>query len=268
MMQHKENLVMIRSFRKAKVKDIGKFDIMGDINIEIKGFSALNKAKTNDMVFCDKNHRLSETKSNIVVCNKDKISERNNKTLIITQTPKNTFAEILNKMIPENKYGVTIGASPNIHNSVIIENCQINDDVIIKPYAVIGGDGFAISGNKKIPHFGGVRINNNVSIGSCTCIDRGFIDDTVVGKNTHIDNLVHIAHNVEIGENCIVVAQTIIGGNVKIGDNCYVAMGAVIRDNINIGDNAFIGMGSVVTKDINAGITVIGNPARPYGRTK
>ena len=133
--------------------------------------------------------------------------------------------------------------------------------------SVIGGDGFGYAREAdgtlvKIPHRGNVIIEENVSIGANTCIDRAAVGSTVIGAGTKIDNLVHIAHGVKIGKNCLIIAGAVIGGSVEIGENSYIGIGAMIKNKIRIGKNCVIGMGSVVVKDVPDGVTVVGNPAK------
>ena len=151
-------------------------------------------------------------------------------------------------------------------NVVILPNTHIGDRVIIQPNTVIGGDGFqvrAINGVKKvIPHVGGVWISDDVEIGSNTCIDKGLFGDfTYIGEQTKIDNLVHIAHSVKIGRECLVIAHTQIAGNSTIGDQVRIAPGSLINNRIEIGDHALVGIGSVVIKDIVENDTVSTRPA-------
>lgn len=149
-------------------------------------------------------------------------------------------------------------------NPPIIEigdNCKICDTV------KIGNDGFGFEPDENgdlvfFPHFMGVKIGSNVRIGSYVCIDRGNLKDTIIEDGVKIDNLVHIAHNVKIGKNTMVVAGTVVCGSVEIGDNCFIGANSVIRQHLKIGNNVTIGMGSVVTKDIPDGETWAGNPAK------
>jgi UDP-3-O-[3-hydroxymyristoyl] glucosamine N-acyltransferase len=132
---------------------------------------------------------------------------------------------------------------------------------------VIGGEGFGYERDEennliKFPHFFGVIIGDNVSIGSNTCIDRGALKDTIIQEGTKIDNLVHIAHNVNIGKRCLVVAGSVICGSVTIGNDCFIGANATIREHLTIGNNVTIGMGSVVTKNIPDNETWAGNPAK------
>jgi len=165
--------------------------------------------------------------------------------------------------------GVVIGSGTQICSGVNICNpTRIGKNVTIKPGCVIGSDGFGYEKNEKgiferFQHFGGVVIEDNVEIGANTCIDRGTLSDTVIGKGTKIDNLVHIAHNVKIGRNCVIVALSMVGGGTQIEDGVWVAPAACLRNGIVIGKGAIVGMGAVVTKNVECGETVIGVPAKP-----
>ena len=98
-------------------------------------------------------------------------------------------------------------------------------------------------------------------IGNNTCIDRGSLKDTVIGEGVKIDNLVHIAHNVNIGKNSLIIACSMIAGSVDIGENSWVAPSSTIRNAITIGKNTTIGLASTVVKSVPDNTTVIGNPA-------
>lgn len=143
----------------------------------------------------------------------------------------------------------------------------IGENVFIHPTAVVGSDGFGYERNEigeleKFPHIGGVVIGDNVDIGANTCIDRGTIDDTIIGDGTKIDNLVHIGHNVKIGKHCLIIANAMIGGSTIIGDHVHIAPGVQIMNKVKIGDNVVVGLGAIVVKDIPSNTTFIGNPAR------
>ena len=150
---------------------------------------------------------------------------------------------------------------------------RIGKDSIICPTAKLGNDGFGFEPDEDgeliyFPHFMGVVIGDNVRIGSYTCIDRGNLKDTEIQDGVKIDNLVHIAHNVRIGKNTIVVAGSVICGSVEIGNNCFIGANCTIKEHIKIGNNVTIGMGSVVTKDIPDGSLAYGNPAKIKEKNK
>jgi UDP-3-O-[3-hydroxymyristoyl] glucosamine N-acyltransferase LpxD len=163
---------------------------------------------------------------------------------------------------------VIIGDRVIIEDHVQIENhVQIGNDCVISSGVVIGANGFGyyrdIDGNNSaVPHIGGVRIGDHVDIGSNTCIDRGTIEDTIIGDYTKIDNLCHIGHNAKIGKNVFIIALSMIGGSAVLEDEVYVAPGAKIMNQLHVGKNAFVGMGAVVTKSVGENDVVAGVPAR------
>lgn len=192
-------------------------------------------------------------------------------------------AIILTKQIGK---GVNIGEYSYIGENVIIEDhvriehnvvidckAHIGQGTIIHSGTVIGTDGFGYYKTEdgtigKVPHVGGVNIGRNVEIGANTCIDKGTIDNTVIGDNTKIDNLVHVAHNVQIGKNSYVIAHAMLGGSANLGDNVYIAPCAAVMNQMKIGENALIGMGSVVIKDVKPNDVVAGVPAKTLNKNR
>jgi len=163
---------------------------------------------------------------------------------------------------------VTIGENVIIKNNVSIqEKVIIGRNTIIHSGVVIGTDGYGYFNNSegqnvKVPHFGGVVIGRNVEIGANTCIDRGTLDDTIIGDNVKIDNLCHIAHNVVIKENCNVIALSMLAGSVILEKNAYIAPGALVKNQLTIGENSLVGLGAVVIKNVEANKVVAGVPAK------
>jgi len=163
---------------------------------------------------------------------------------------------------------VEIGDNCQIGSNTVIEsNTILGDNVEIGSNSVIGGVGFGYAQDEltkqyvRFPHYGRVIIHNNVSIGNNTCIDRGSLSDTIMHDGVKIDNLVHIAHNVKIGKNTLIIANAMIAGSVIIGENCWIAPSSCIRNGITIGDNVTVGLASTVTKNIGSSQTVMGSPA-------
>ncbi len=187
---------------------------------------------------------------------------------------------------------VVIGRNTQIGNNVTIypntfigTNCKIGDDTIIYPNVTIreevtigkrviiqsgvsiGDDGFGylqIKGKHvKIPQVGTIEIGDDVAIGSNVTIARAALDKTIISSGVKIDNHSHIAHNVFIGEDTMLIAYAKISGGVKVGRNVMIAGDVSITDHIEIGDNCIIGGASNVTKSLEAGSVVWGSPARP-----
>ncbi len=162
---------------------------------------------------------------------------------------------------------VVIGNNCKIYPMVkILDGTKISDNVIIHSGTVIGSDGFGYLKDKdgkhqKIKQVGIVEVSSNVEIGANVTIDRATMGKTFIAEGTKIDNLVHIAHNVEIGKNCLIIAQVGIAGSSKIGDNVILAGQAGIKDHVIIGDNSIVAAQAGVISDIDSGKVVSGYPA-------
>ena len=168
-----------------------------------------------------------------------------------------------NTIIEKN---VFIGDNCSIGSNTIIRNSLISNNVKVLDNCVIGKHGFGFFPNKnknlRYPHIGIVIIEENCEIGCGSTIDRGSMSNTVIGKNTYLDNQIHIAHNVKIGENSILAGQVGIAGSTIIGSNVKIGGQAGISGHIKVGNNVEIGGGSGVIKDIPDNTKVMGYPAK------
>ncbi|MCK5708340.1 MAG: UDP-3-O-(3-hydroxymyristoyl)glucosamine N-acyltransferase [Candidatus Aureabacteria bacterium] len=169
----------------------------------------------------------------------------------------------------ETKIGDDCLLYPNVS---VRERIEIGSRVIIHSGAVVGSDGFGFSTirgiHKKIPQIGTVFVEDDVEIGANVTIDRARFGKTVISKGTKIDNLVQIAHNVNIGENTIICAQTGIAGSTSIGSNVILAGQSGVTGHVNIADNAVIAGRAGVIRNIDKGETVSGFPAISHSRSK
>jgi UDP-3-O-[3-hydroxymyristoyl] glucosamine N-acyltransferase len=169
---------------------------------------------------------------------------------------------------------VTIGDKTTIFAGVkIYHDCMVGSDCTLHAGIVIGADGFGFAPQadnqyKKVIQAGNVVIHDNVEIGANTTIDRATLGSTVIHRGVKIDNLVQLAHNVEIGENTVIAAQTGISGSTKIGKNCIIAGQVGIIGHLNIGDNVKIGAQSGIEHDIKDGDIFLGTPALEAGKTR
>ena len=164
---------------------------------------------------------------------------------------------------------VTIGDDTTIGPGVVCyAGTHIGSRVVVKAGAVIGGDGFGYlsdgTGHTRIPHVGGCILEDEVEVGSNTCVDRGSIDDTVIGRGTKLDNLVQVGHNVRIGERCLIMAGVGIAGSTRIGNDVILAGHVGVTDHLIIGDRARIAAKSAIFGDVPAAASFSGHPARPH----
>ncbi len=163
--------------------------------------------------------------------------------------------------------GVQIGARTTIGAGATVRCALVGDGVTIYPSAVIGEAGFGLAavgtGARLTPHFGRVIIQNGVSIGAGSCIDRGLLEDTVIGERTHIDNLCHIGHNCRIGAHVVMAAFAGVSGSSEVGDGVQFGGRVGLKDHVRIGAGARIAAGAAVLGDVAAGETVAGYPAKP-----
>jgi UDP-3-O-[3-hydroxymyristoyl] glucosamine N-acyltransferase len=166
--------------------------------------------------------------------------------------------------------GSAIGRNCDIGANVSIQCALIGDRVVIGPGSSIGHDGFGYvpgaAGLEKVPQLGRVILQNGVELGANVCVDRGALDDTVIGEGTKIDNLVQVAHNVKIGRHSVVAALSGFSGSVSIGDGAMIGGQVGVADHVSIGRGARIAAQSGVMSDVPAGDKQAGVPARPARR--
>jgi len=154
---------------------------------------------------------------------------------------------------------------------VLYDNTQVGTACVIQAGAVVGAPGYGFERDKegrlhRFPQLGNVVIEDRVEIGARACIDCGALSETRIGQGTKIDDAAYIAHNAQIGRDCLIMAQAVICGSARVGDRVEISPGAIVRDKVSIGGNARVGLGAVVIDDVAADSTVVGVPAHPLVR--
>lgn len=258
------NVYNLKSYDTAKTGEIAYI-----LNERIGSFDELLEhpatAFLTDYPICYEEHQqLFRVRKGVLSCSRPRLQ-----MAIISQLfdyEKQELSRGIHRSAIIEPNGVIIGIQTRIESNVTIYGgVKIGMNCIIHAGAVIGCDGFGYERDRlepiKIAQLGGVIIGHGVEIGANACIDRGSLRDTIIGNSVKIDNLVHIAHNVEIGDGTLIVAGAVIAGGVSIGRNVWIAP-CYIKENVRIGDGSVIGMGSVVLKDVPAGSTVYGVPAK------
>ena len=242
-----------------------RVETFGSLELEIDSIHALDNLEGGGLAFC--NLDLGEvyplmTRAKVVICRYADYTPNFDGTLIAVDNPRLWFIRVAKKFFPPDP-------QPNIHPTAIINHPYVvrGKNVKIGPGCTIGFDGFGYEKNEEggyesFPHYGRVVIGDDVEIGANVNIDRGTLGDTVIGVGTKIDSLTHIAHNAQIGENCIIVCLTCSAGGVKIGDGAWVAPLSGVREGIEVGENAVVGMGAIVIRDVEPGDVVAGVPAK------
>jgi UDP-3-O-[3-hydroxymyristoyl] glucosamine N-acyltransferase len=167
--------------------------------------------------------------------------------------------------------GVAVGDDTQLYSGVTLyAGTALGKRVIVHAGAVLGSDGFGYipgksgEAHRKIPHVGRCLIGDDIEIGANTCIDRGSVDDTVIGSGTKIDNLVHIAHNVRIGARCLIMAQAGIAGSCQLEDDVIIAGQAGVSDHLTVGRGARLLVQSGIIADMPPESTFFGTPARAH----
>jgi len=163
--------------------------------------------------------------------------------------------------------GVTVGNEADIGPHVVCHRgSRLGNRVRLKAGAIVGGDGFRFAsgpdGHRLIRHVGGCILEDDVQVGSHSCIDRGSLDDTVIGAGTKIDNLVHLAHNVRVGRGCLIIEGVGVAGSTRIGHGVILAGQVGVAGHITIGDGVRVSAQSGIGQDVPAGTDMGGSPAR------
>jgi len=166
-----------------------------------------------------------------------------------------------------------VGSDTVLNSGVkVYAECVIGSHCILHAGAVIGADGFGFAPKEgdfiKVPQIGNVVIEDNVEIGANTCVDRSTMGSTIIHKNVKLDNLIQIAHNVEVGEGSAFAAQVGIAGSAKIGKHCIIGGQAAVAGHISVGDQVMVGAQSGVSHSLNGNQIVLGSPAIPLNDEK
>jgi UDP-3-O-[3-hydroxymyristoyl] glucosamine N-acyltransferase len=253
----------------------------------------------------DKNlFKLKDFDSGTFICSLNIIEAGYNDgcNYLIVDHPRRAFQHILTKFYykPDTRTGIESSAfihptarlGENVyvgHNAVIDEGCVVGNNVrilnntVIMHHTIIGnhvsiGNNNTIGNNgfgyekdehgwwKQIPHVGNVIIHDHVEIGNNNCIDRGVLGSTILEENVKIDNLVHVAHNVLIGSNTLVIACSQVAGSVVVGKNSWISPSCSIMNGITLGENTMVSFGAVVTQSFPDNARLMGNPARNFQR--
>ena len=287
-------------FTAKQIAELIQGRVEGDENVAINTFAKIEEGKAGAISFLSNPkylHYIYETKSSIVLINDDvELEKPVSATLIRVKNAYESVAKLLQlyeSMKPKKtgidplafvsstaKIGkdcyiapfafigdnVVIGDNTLIYPHVTIyHDCRIGNRVTIHAGSVIGADGFGFAPNAegydKIPQIGNVIIEDDVEIGANTCVDRSTMGSTIIHKGVKLDNLVQIAHNVEVGENTVMSAQVGIAGSTKVGKWCMFGGQAGFAGHITVGDKTFVGAQCGVNSSVKGNQSLIGSPA-------
>lgn len=248
-------------------------------NINITGFDAIDTASKKDIAFYERGDPQVVNKSNagVIVCHP--IEEVDLNAVIFSDEPRIDFMKIVNNFFSSSPNGTFIHPTANIYDSanigedcyigpysVVTNHAEIGDQCIIKAGTTIGEEGFSYRRDEsgtlvKEAHCGGVVIENDVEIGSQCSIDRAMFKTTRIGRGTKIDNLSHVAHQTEIGEDVWISSGVNILGSVVIKNQARLYPGVNVAPHVTIGQNSEVAMGATVLEDVKPNRLVGGVPA-------
>lgn len=270
--------------------------LIGDTHAEASGINEIHRVEKGDLVFVDHPKyydKCLHSEASYIIINKE-TDVPEGKALLVTENPFDAYCKIVNyfrpfipaqTMISQTAeigegtfifhsafigHKVKIGKNCIIHPHVsIMPYCVIGDNVIIQNGSVIGSDAFYYNSKKdrevwykKMPSCGRVVVENDVEIGANCTIDRGVSHDTVIGRGTKLDNLIHIGHDTVIGQNCLFAAGTVVAGVADIGNGVTVWGQCVINKTLSIGDNAVLLGRTGVGSSLEGNKTYWGAPAQ------
>lgn len=283
-------------FKVAEIAEILGRRFTGNPGLEITGINEIHKVRPGDITFVDIEKYYKKaiySKASLIIINNE-VDIPENKALIISENPYEDYKKLVLMFRKEERipaegfychpdseigegtilypqcfisHDVKIGRNCVIHpNAVIHAGTVIGDRVILKANCVIGGDAFYYrklsDGWEKWPSCGRTIIGDDVHIGSGTMVDRGVSGDTIIGRQTKIDNLCQIGHGAEIGERCVIAGQVAIAGKVIIEEGVRIWGQSGVIQSVRVGKEAEILARSLVTKSLPGGTTYYGNPAR------
>jgi UDP-3-O-[3-hydroxymyristoyl] glucosamine N-acyltransferase len=268
--------------------------LIGNEEGQATGINEIHKVEKGDLVFVDHPKyydKCINSEASFIIINKE-AHVPEGKALLVVREPFEAYAKIVHHFRPFEPatktisdsaeigdgsfiyptafvgHHVKIGKNCVIHPQVaIMDHCIIGDNVIIQSGSVIGGDAFYYNSKKnrevwykKMPSCGRVIIEDEVEIGAGCTIDRGVSHDTVIGKGTKMDNMIHIGHDTVVGKNCLIAAQVGIAGVVTLGEGVILWGQVGVSKTLSIGDNAIVYAQSGVPKSIEGGQTYFGSP--------
>jgi acyl-[acyl carrier protein]--UDP-N-acetylglucosamine O-acyltransferase len=280
------NFLKINSKKKIKLDNQVWFSTKD--NLKSNTLCFFTKLNNKDILIINRLH-------NLIILSDKKNSKIDKKHLQISvKDPKFTFFEILkyfykfkvknkkpiigkgSKICKTVKFGknVIVGKNCKISSYVVIgDNVKIGNNVSLEANNVIGNDGFQSRPNKsgnlvEVCHVGGVKIGDHVTIGSFSTIDKGTIEDTVIGDYCKINSHIHIAHNCNLGKNNIIGSGVVMGGSVKVQDKNFFGNNCTLRSHVKLGSNNFVGQGSNVVKNYTNSNLIYGNPSKIIKKIK